>query len=113
VDGTSTVDGLSSSSSPSSGASSGSSSVAAISSRGVGRGGRGPGRGSRGGRGGRPSGSSRGGVQAGGQQASSLPQAAPPLHPADLARIQHGLFFYHFNFGEQAHNCVAPCNWGN
>jgi hypothetical protein len=113
VDGTSTVDDLSSSPSPSSGASSGPSSVAAVSSQGVGRGGRGPGRGGRGSCGGRSSGSSRGGAQAGGQQASSLPQAAPPLRPADLARIQHGLCFYHFNFGEQAHNCVAPCNWGN
>jgi hypothetical protein len=89
--------------------------VAVLSSRGMGRGGRGPGRGGRGGHGGRSSASARGGAQplAGGQQAGGLAQAVPPLQPADLARIQHGLCFYHFNFGEQAHNCVAPCNWGN
>ncbi len=108
VDGSSSVDD--SSSSPSM-ASTGASAVAAVSSRGMGRGGRGPGRGGRGGRGVRPSGSSRGGAQA--QQAVNPPQGAPSLRPADLARIQHGLCFSHFNFGEQAHNCVAPCNWGN
>jgi hypothetical protein len=104
IDGSSSVDG---SSAPST-ASTGSSAVAAVSSRGVGRGGRGPGRGGRGGCGGRPSGSARGGAQA-----VNPPQGAPSLRPADLARIQHGLCFYHFNFGEQAHNCMAPCNWGN
>jgi hypothetical protein len=95
------VDGFSSSPSM---ASTGASAVAAVSSRGMGRGGRG-------GRGGRPSGSLRGGAQV--QQVANPPQGAPSLRPADLARIQHGLCFYHFNFGEQAHNCVAPCNWGN
>jgi hypothetical protein len=112
VEGSSSVDGLFSAPS---GASTGSSAVAAVSSRGMGRGGRGSGRGGRGGCGGRPSGVSCGGAQppAGGQQVGDLPQASPSLRPADLARIQHGLCFYHFNFGEQAHNCVAPCNWGN
>ncbi len=112
VEGPSSVDGLFSAPPV---ASTGSSAVAAVSSRGAGRGGRGSGRGGRGGRGGRSSGASRGGAQppAVGQQAGGLPQATPPLRPADLARIQHGLCFYHFNFGEQAHNCVAPCNWGN
>jgi hypothetical protein len=112
VSGSSTGDGLLSSSAV---ASSGPSAVAAISSRGSGRGGRGPGRGGRGGRGVRFSGSSRGGSSqlTGGQQVAGQSPAAPSLRPADLARIQHGLCFYHFNFGEQAHNYVAPCNWRN
>jgi hypothetical protein len=119
VDGASSTDGLFSLPSV---ASTAASAVAVVSSRGVGRSGRGPGRsgrgpgrGGQGGRGGRSSAAARGGAQplAGGQQAGGLSQAVPPLWPADLARIQHGLCFYHFNFGEQAHNCVAPCNWEN
>jgi hypothetical protein len=112
MDGSSAADGLSSSPSV---ASTAASAVAAVSSRGMGCGGRGLGRGGRSGCGGQSSASARGGTQqlAGGQQAGGLSQAVPPLRPADLARIQHGLCFYHFNFGEQAHNCVAPCNWGN
>jgi hypothetical protein len=96
-------------------ASPGVSTVAAVSSRGMGRGSRGPSHGGRGGRGGRAPGASRGGVQpqVGGQQVAHQPLAASSLRPADLARIQHGLCFYHFNFGKQAHNCTAPCNWGN
>jgi hypothetical protein len=112
VDGTSSVDGLSSSAYV---ASPGASTVAAVSSRGIGRGSRGPSRGGCGGRGGRALGVLLGGgqPQVGGQQAVLQPPAAPSLRPVYLARIQHGLYFYHSNFGKQAHNCTAPCNWGN
>jgi hypothetical protein len=112
MDGPSSVDGLSSLPSL---ASAGVSLGAAVSSRSTGRGGRGPSCGGRGSRGGRAPGVSRGGGQlkVGGQQVAHQPLAAPSLRPADLARIQHGLCFYHFNFGDQAHNCTAPCNWGN
>jgi hypothetical protein len=104
MDGSSSADGLFSSPSVASSAAS------AVSSRGVGRGGRGPGCGGRGGRGGRSSAPARGGAQplAGGQQAGGLSQAVPPLRPADLARIQHGLCFYHFNFGEQPTTALPP-----
>ncbi len=106
VDGTSSLDGLSSSASL---ASHGASTVAAVSSRGMGHGSRGPGCG------GCAFGAARGGgqPQVGGQQGAHQPPAAPSLRPADSARIQHGLCFYHFIFGGQAHNCTAPCNWGN
>jgi hypothetical protein len=112
VDGPSSVAGLSSSPSL---ASDGVSTVAVVFSRGTGHGGRGLSRGGQGSRGGRAPGVSRGGgqPQVGGQQVAHQPLAAPSLRPADLARIQHGLCFYHFNFGDQAHNCTAPCNWGN
>jgi hypothetical protein len=112
VDGPSSVDGLSSLPSL---ASAEVSTVAAVSSHGTGRGGRGPSHGGRGSHGGQAPGVSRGGgqPQVGGQQVAHQPLAAPSLRPTDLARIQYGLCFYHFNFGDQAHNCTAPCNWGN
>ncbi len=70
--------------------------VAAVSARG--RQGHKPASGGRGG---------RGGAAAAGSQ---LP---PPLKPVDLARIQAGLCFYHWTFGDKANKCVQPCNWGN
>jgi hypothetical protein len=82
--------------------------VAAVSSRGSGRGGRG-----RGGRGG-ASGAGRGASQQpAGQQAPGLARAAAPLLPKELARIQSGLCLKHFNYGDKAHSCTPPCNWGN
>ena len=31
--------------------------------------------------------------------------------PAVLARDSTGLYFYHWNFGDKANNCTAPCSW--
>jgi hypothetical protein len=81
------------------------SSVAAVSSRGSSRGGKFGGR-SRGSKGStsKPN---------GGQLASGQPKAAAPVPPKELARIQSGLCMAHFNHGEKAFSCTAPCNWGN
>jgi hypothetical protein len=83
--------------------------VAAVSSRGTSRGGR-PGGRSRGHRGGS---ARQGGQQPGGQQATSQSKAAGPMLPRELARIQSGLCLAHFNHGDKAFSCTAPCNWGN
>ena len=84
-----------------------------------GRGGRG-GRGNRSNRGQQPS--SRGHQpQSGGQSSSQQPRqpqqvtgttlVATAISPSDLARMATDLCFFHWSWGDKAHNCVAPCSW--
>jgi len=40
-------------------------------------------------------------------------QPTPAANPVDLARLQSGLCFYHWSFGDRANKCVSPCSWGN
>jgi hypothetical protein len=85
------------------------SSVAAVSSRGSGRGARSGARS----RGNKSSSVKQVGQQPGGQQAAGQSKAAAPILPRELARIQSGLCVAHFNHGEKAFSCTAPCSWGN
>jgi hypothetical protein len=55
------------------------------------------------------SGQGRGGRGGGAGHSSS----APANNPVDLARLQSGLCFYHWSFGDRASKCTAPCSWGN
>jgi hypothetical protein len=79
--------------------------VAAVSARG--RQGHKPASGGRGTRGGKS------GTAANATAATAGSQLPPPLKPVDMARIQAGLCFYHWSFGEKANKCVQPCTWGN
>jgi hypothetical protein len=80
--------------------------VAAVSGRGRdnrrGRGGRG-----------RNGGGGQSGHGGGGSAAAQGASASAATNPVDLARIQSGLCFYHWSFGEKANRCTAPCAWGN
>jgi hypothetical protein len=67
--------------------------------------------GARGGSGNTGGGRGRGGRGTGGGQQTAA--ASPAANPVDLARLQSGLCFYHWTFGEKATKCAAPCTWGN
>jgi hypothetical protein len=82
--------------------------VAAVSGRGRDNGGRGGGGRGRGGRG-----RSGGGNNAPHPVATQAGGASSAANPVDLARIQSGLCFYHWSFGDKANRCTAPCTWGN
>jgi hypothetical protein len=66
-------------------------------------------------RGRRGGGRGRGGgvVSRGRGSGAAAAPITPPSNPVDLARIQSGLCFYHWSFGEKANKCTSPCNWGN
>jgi hypothetical protein len=70
---------------------------------------------SRGGQRGRGGGRGRGGFSRGrgGGGASSAAQSAPSTNPVDLARLESGLCFFHWSFGDKAQKCSTPCSWGN
>jgi hypothetical protein len=55
------------------------------------------------------------GRQAAAAGAAGAPQAAasPANTPMELSQLQSGLCYKHWRFGEAAHSCQAPCNWGN
>ena len=42
---------------------------------------------------------------------AATPSAVASPSPASLARSTAGLCFYHWQFGDRAHNCDAPCSW--
>ena len=59
----------------------------------------------------------RGGAARGRPQATAgatgAAQAVPATNPKALSRLQSGLCFYHWSFGDKALRCEPPCNWGN
>ncbi len=55
----------------------------------------------------------QGGQPPGSQQVFGQSKAAVPVLPRELVRIQRGLCVAHFNHGEKAFSCTAPCSWVN
>jgi hypothetical protein len=68
----------------------------------------------RGGSRGKRGGAARGRQSPAAAATGAQPAAAKPVNkPKDLAQLQSGLCFYHWEYGEKALQCRAPCNWGN
>ncbi len=45
--------------------------------------------------------------------APSQPALKAPANPRDLARVQSGLCYYHWRWGNQATKYKVPCTWEN
>jgi hypothetical protein len=43
---------------------------------------------------------------------SGKPTPKAPANPSNIARVQSGLCYYFWRWGNQATKCEAPCTWG-
>jgi hypothetical protein len=56
----------------------------------------------------------RGGQQKNTNPSSTSSSSTPTsMKPMEMARIQSGLCYYHFKFGDKSYNCTPPCTWEN